>query len=132
MDAPTTIDKGHCILVVDDSEDMRSLLGQLLEGANYRVVFAEDGQSSLLEAILHHPDLILMDLSLPGMSGWEAVEQLRQMHDFQETPIIAITAHVTRYEQERALAAGCTAHLGKPFDPVELLACVRRFLDMHR
>src|SRR5690349_41712 len=90
------------ILVVDDSEDMRVLLEQLLEEAGYRVIVAEDGQASLTQAKLHQPDLILMDLSLPGMSGWEAVGHLRQVSEFRDTPIIAVTAHVSASEEERA------------------------------
>jgi two-component system, cell cycle response regulator DivK len=129
MDSDITVNHGNCILVVDDSEDMRSLLGQILESAGYLVIFAEDGVSALTEAVLHRPNLILMDLSLPGMSGWEAVERLRQINDFRDTPIIAVSAHVTPYEQARALAIGCTAHIGKPFNSGDLLTCVRHLLN---
>jgi two-component system cell cycle response regulator DivK len=118
----------QCILVVDDSEDMRELLQRLLERAGYRVILAEDGQASLTQAILHHPDLVLMDLSLPDMDGWEAVGHLRKMGEFRSTPIIAVSAHVSPREEERALAAGCTAHIGKPFDTRVLLQEVARLL----
>src|SRR6202035_1827303 len=94
------------ILVVDDSEDMRDLLQRLLERAGYRVVVAEDGQASLTQAKRHHPDLILMDLSLPDMDGWEAVGHLRKMREFRSTPIIAVTAHVSPQESARAMVAG--------------------------
>ena len=73
MDENTTTEQKQRILVVDDSEDMRDLLQRLLKRAGYRVVLAEDGQTSLTQAKLHHPDLILMDLSLPDMDGWEAI-----------------------------------------------------------
>ncbi|HLX59064.1 MAG TPA: response regulator [Ktedonobacteraceae bacterium] len=128
MDENTTGERKQHILVVDDSEDMRELLGQLLEGAGYLVVFAEDGQASLTQAKLHHPDLILMDLSLPDMDGWEAIGYLRKMREFRTTPIIAVTAHVSTLEVERAMAAGCTAHIGKPFDTKVLLQNVARLL----
>ena len=116
------------ILVVDDSEDMRDLLQRLLERAGYRVVVAQDGQASLTQAKRHHPDLILMDLSLPDMDGWEAVAHLRKMREFGTIPILAVTAHVSPFEEDRAMAAGCTAHLGKPFDTRVLLQEVARLL----
>ena len=132
MDKNTTAEQKYQILVVDDSEDMRVLLEQLLEGAGYRVVFAEDGQASLTQAKRHHPDLVLMDLSLPDMDGWEAVRHLRKMREFATIPIIAVTAHVSPREAERAMAAGCTAHIGKPFDTRVLLQEVARLLTKRR
>ena len=117
----TTAKQKKQILVVDDSKDMRKLLGKLLAKAGYSVMFAEDGQSSLTQAILHHPDLILMDLSLPDIDGWEAVGHLRKMHQFRSTPIIAVTAHISSFDEERALAVGCTAYMGKPFNSEVLL-----------
>jgi two-component system, cell cycle response regulator DivK len=128
MDEHTTTEQKQQILVVDDSEDMRELLQRLLERAGYRIVLAEDGQSSLIQAKLHHPDLVLMDLSLPDMDGWEAVGHLRKMPEFRSIPIIAVTAHVSPREAERAMAAGCTSHIGKPFDTRVLLREVARLL----
>jgi two-component system, cell cycle response regulator DivK len=128
MDENTTGERKQQILVVDDSEDMRVLLEQILEGAGYRVVFAADGQASLTQARLYHPDLILMDMSLPDMDGWEAVGHLRKMREFQITPIIALTAHVSPLEEERARIAGCTAHMGKPFNTRVLLQSITRLL----
>jgi two-component system, cell cycle response regulator DivK len=128
MDEQSTTEQKQHILVVDDSEDMRDLIQRLLERAGYRVVVAEDGQASLTQAKRHHPDLILMDLSLPDMDGWEAVRHLRKMPEFRTTPIIAVTAHVSPQEEERAMAAGCTAHLGKPFDTRALLQSIARLL----
>ena len=84
--------------------------------------------ASLTQAKLHHPDLILMDLSLPDLDGWEAVSHLRKMLEFRTTPIIAVTAHVSPQEAERAMAAGCTTHIGKPFDTRALLKEVARLL----
>ena len=128
MDERTPAEQTRHILVVDDSEDMRDLIQRLLERAGYRVVLAADGQASLTQAKLHHPDLILMDLSLPDMDGWEAVGHLRKMPEFRSIPIIAVTAHVSPREAERAMAAGCTAHIGKPFDTRVLLGEVARLL----
>jgi two-component system cell cycle response regulator DivK len=129
MDEQSTTDQKQRILVVDDSEDMRDLLQRLLERAGYRVVLAADGQASLTQAKLHHPDLVLMDLSLPDMDGWEAVRHLRKMPEFGSIPIIAVTAHVSPQEAERAVAAGCTAHIGKPFESRVLLQEVARLLS---
>lgn len=121
----------YTILVVDDSEDMRVLLYQLLHDEGYTVLQAEDGQEALQEATEHHPDLILMDMSLPGMNGWEVVQRLRNMQKYRDTPIIAVTAHTTAADEERSLAAGCTMHINKPFDILALLEYVGGLLDHH-
>jgi two-component system, cell cycle response regulator DivK len=128
MDEQTSAEQGQKILVVDDSNDIRMLLLRLLEKAGYRVVLAEDGQASLTQARLHHPDLILMDLSLPDIDGWEAVGHLRKMREFRGTPIIAITAHVSPFDKERAIAVGCTSHIGKPFNSRVLLQSIADLL----
>ncbi len=128
MNEKTSLSEKQHILIVDDSEDMRDLLEQVLEGAGYGVSVAADGHAALRQATRHHPDLILMDLSLPGMTGWEAVGHLRHMPDFRDTPIIALTAHVSSGEVERAMAAGCSEHLGKPFEKGLLLQRVAHLL----
>jgi len=116
------------ILIVDDSEDMRTLLGQVLEGEGYTLFYAEDGDRAISQAVQHHPSLILMDMSLPSISGWEAVEQLRAMPDFQRTPIIAVTAYVSKADEEHARVVGCNAHLGKPFDIMQVLDLIESLL----
>lgn len=116
------------ILVADDSEDMRFLLGQILEDEDYDVIFAHDGQEALMQAKEHHPDLILMDMSMPGINGWEAVMQLRKKEKFRQTPIIAVTAHTSKQDEERAYAIGCNVHVSKPFDVEALLDVIARFL----
>ena len=117
------------ILIVDDSEDMRTLLGQVLEDEGYILYFAEDGNIAIAQAVAHHPNLILMDMSLPGITGWEAVEQLRKIPDFRHTPIIAVTAYVTKADEEHAKAVGCDAHLGKPFDIMQVLDTIDGLLQ---
>jgi two-component system cell cycle response regulator DivK len=128
MNDKTTDEQHPCILVVDDNEEMCRMLTQLLDRAGYRVVLAADGQASLTQAKQHHPDLVLMDLSLPDIDGWEAVALLRKMPEFRDTPIIAVTAHVSPADQARALAAGCTVHLGKPFRTRRLLQTIEHLL----
>lgn len=118
------------ILIVDDSEDMRFLLQQILEEEDlYTIYFASTGSEALAQAIQVQPDLVLMDMSLPGMSGWEAVTHLRQMPAFVRTPIIAVTAHVSQADINRAVAIGCNAHLGKPFDVAGVLAIIEDLLS---
>ncbi|GCE22795.1 response regulator [Dictyobacter kobayashii] len=118
------------ILVVDDSEDMRQLMQQILEEEEiYDLFFAEDGPQAIEQATKSLPDLILMDMSLPGMSGWEAVAYLRKLALFRQTPIIAVTAHVSQADQERARTIGCNSHLGKPFDVITVLDTIAEFLS---
>ena len=116
------------ILVVDDSEDMRILMQQILEEENYQLYFAESGQAAIEQAQKVRPDLILMDMSLPGMSGWDAVEHLRQLADFQYTVIIAVTAHVTQADRIRAIEVGCNGYLGKPFDVTDVIDTIEELL----
>jgi two-component system, cell cycle response regulator DivK len=117
------------ILIVDDSEDMRQLLQQILEEDDeYILLFAENASQAITLAQENHPDLILMDMSLPGMSGWDAVAYLRQQPAFKTLPIVAVTAHVSKNDQERARGVGCTAHLGKPFDVITVLDTIAELL----
>jgi two-component system cell cycle response regulator DivK len=118
------------ILIVDDSEDMRQLMQQILEEESaYELLFADSALQAIALAGEKHPDLILMDMSLPGMSGWEAVAHLRQQPDFQVLPIVAVTAHVSQNDQKRAREIGCTAHLGKPFDVITVLDTIAELLS---
>lgn len=119
----------YTILVVDDSEDMRVLLYELLHDEEYTVLLAENGQEALDKTTLHHPDLILLDMSLPGMSGWEVVKHLRHLDEFRTTPIIAVTAHTAKGDAERSLVAGCTSHVNKPFDILALLEEIEGLLQ---
>ena len=116
------------ILIVEDSEDIRALLNELLEDEGYRLVFAVNGEDGLATAQTSSPQLILMDLSLPGMDGWETVRQLRHLSQFKQTPILALTAHATQRDHQRALEAGCTDYISKPFDAEELLAKVAQLV----
>ena len=117
------------VLIVEDSEDIRTLLEELLEAEGYNLTFATNGEEGLETAQRVRPDIILMDLSLPGMDGWETVYRLRQLADFKTTPIIALTAHATRKDEERALTAGCTGYISKPFDMETLLNYVAGFVS---
>ncbi len=115
------------ILVVEDSDDIRELLGQLLESEGYEFFLAADGQKGMEQAHLHQPDLIFMDMSLPIITGWEAVRRLRQEAQFKNTPIIAMTAHASKADENRATQVGCTSYISKPFDVDKVLEFVTTY-----
>ena len=116
------------ILVVEDVDLNRELIVQLLEDT-YQVIEAVNGQEGLELAELERPDLILMDLSLPVMDGWEATRRLKAHDELRSIPIIALTAHAMVGDEEKALAAGCDDYLVKPLDENQLFAKVTKFLD---
>ena len=116
------------ILVVEDVDLNRELIVQLLEDT-YQVIEAVNGQEGLELAELERPDLIVMDLSLPVMDGWEATRRLKAHDELRSIPIIAITAHAMVGDEEKALAAGCDDYLVKPLDEKELYAKVTKFLE---
>jgi CheY-like chemotaxis protein len=104
------------ILVVEDFEDNRFMMRRLLEMGGYRVVEAVNGQEAIEVAGREHPDLILMDLSLPQLDGLAATRRIRQLDGLSATPIVAISAHDTSDFRADALAAGCDEYLTKPVD----------------
>jgi len=116
------------ILVVDDYEDNRDMYSQYLQFVGMRVAEAANGKEALSKTAELLPDLIVMDLSLPHISGWEAMRRLKDDPATAHIPIIACTAHVLASACERAVDAGCSAYLTKPCLPVELFAEVRRVL----
>ena len=116
------------ILVVEDVDFNRDLLVQLLED-DYEVIEAVNGQEGVELAERERPDLILMDLSLPVMDGWEATRHLKANDDFRSIPVIALTAHAMKGDEEKALAAGCEDYLVKPLDEDELIAKIEKYLE---
>lgn len=102
------------VLLADDSEDVRESHGEILTDAGYRVAFAADGSEAVAKAIELRPDVILMDLQMPGIDGWEATRQLRADLRTHRIPIIAFTSHGLRRYADRSAAAGCTSFLEKP------------------
>ncbi len=119
------------ILVVEDQELNMDLLVQLLED-DYEVLTATDGQAGIELAERERPDLILMDLSLPVVDGWEATRRIKANQHLNQIPIIALTAHAMRSDAERARAAGCDDYLTKPLDEDILFAKLDRFLGAER
>jgi len=117
------------ILLVEDHEDNRNIYRTILEHYGYRVVVASDGRSGIQLAREERPDLILMDLSIPFVDGWEATRVLKQDVTTAAIPIIALSAHALAEDRERARDAGCDGYLAKPVEPRKVLAEVKRFLE---
>ena len=115
------------VLIVEDIELNRDLLAQLLED-NHRLVFAEDGVAALERAAEIHPDLILMDLSLPRMDGWEATRRLKADPATARVPVIVLSAHAMKGDEDRARASGCDDFLTQPIDEALLFAKIARHL----
>ena len=113
------------ILVIDDHEDNRKILNDLLASAGYEIVEAVTGREGVAMARLHHPDLILMDIQLPEMDGYEATRLIKADSNMELIPIIAVTSYALSGDDAKALAAGCTGYVTKPFSPRQLLAKVR-------
>ncbi len=116
------------ILIVEDVEINRDLLVQLLE-EDYELLTAEDGAAAIKLAEEESPDLILMDMSLPVMDGWEATRTLKGRDDLKRIPVIALTAHAMRGDEEKARACGCDDYLSKPVDEDRLYEKITYFLE---
>ena len=119
---------GPLVLVVDDYESGREIASEYFSWNGFRVATAEDGEEALEKAFALAPDVILMDLSLPKLSGWEATKLLRQDERTRDTPILALTAHALERELQRARDAGCSAVVTKPVVPRELVVMVKDLL----
>ena len=116
------------ILVVEDHEDNRRILRDLLTSAGYELIEAETGPEGVDMAKVHRPDLILMDLQLPGIDGYEAACRIKAEPALSSVPIVAVTSYALSGDEERAYAAGCTAYISKPYSPRKLLARIREQL----
>jgi two-component system cell cycle response regulator DivK len=116
---------GPVVLVVDDFRDGRELVAELLEFHGYRTLQARDGAEAVRLAVEHRPDMIIMDLCLPVIDGFEATRLIRHDPRTARTPIIAITGHATDAVLARALEAGCLRAFVKPCDPERLVRAVR-------
>jgi two-component system cell cycle response regulator DivK len=114
--------------VVEDNEDNRGIFRDLLTGAGYELVEASTGEEGVTLAERHVPDLILMDLQLPGIDGCEAARRIKANSALRRIPIIAVTSYAMSGDDAKALAAGCDAYVAKPFIPRALLAVVREHL----
>jgi two-component system, cell cycle response regulator DivK len=117
------------ILVVDDYQDAREMYAEYLQFSGFRVAEARNGNEAVEQAFALSPDLILMDLSLPGMDGWEATRQLKSDERTRHIPVVALTGHALAGASEGAKKAGCDSFVTKPCLPDDLVVEVRRMLS---
>lgn len=116
------------ILLVEDNEMNRDMLSRRLERRGYEIIIAVDGQQGVDLAKSTSPDLILMDMSLPVIDGWEATRQLKALPEYKSIPIIALTAHAMSGDREKALEAGCDDYDTKPIELPRLLGKIEALL----
>jgi two-component system, cell cycle response regulator DivK len=116
------------ILVVEDQEDLRGVLRTLLTGSGYEMIEAVDGQAGVEKAKSDRPDLILMDIQMPVLDGYDATRQIKADPNLKAIPIIAVSSFAMKGDEEKARAAGCDHYVTKPYSPVQLLRIIRGFL----
>ena len=127
-----TDQKMPVILVVDDYQDAREMYAEYLQYSGFRVAEARNGNEAVDQAFALKPDLILMDLSLPGMDGWEATRRLKADESTRHIPIVALTGHALAGASDGAKKAGCDSFVTKPCLPDDLVVEVRRMLSTVR
>lgn len=116
------------VLVIEDNEKNLYLMKFMLEKLGHRVIEARDGAAGVEMAAKEKPDLILMDIQLPVMDGYEATQKIRAIDEIKDIPIIAITSYAMVGDKEKTLAAGCTAYIEKPIDPETFMEELKRYL----
>ena len=117
------------ILVIEDTEDNRRILRDLLTNAGFQVLEATDGERGVAAAAEHRPDLILMDIQLPVVDGYEATRRIKSDSNLRSIPIIAVTSYALSGDEAKARSAGCDGYIAKPFSPRQILAMARSFLQ---
>jgi two-component system cell cycle response regulator DivK len=120
---------GKHILIVEDQEDNRRIVRDLLIANDYQLTEAENGQDALDAVMKKRPDLILMDIQLPVMDGYEATRRIKADPSLRSIPIIAVTSYALSGDEEKARAAGCNDFIPKPYSPRQLLAKIRKSLE---
>ena len=121
--------RGRRILVVEDNALNLELVRDILVAEGFDVLEAADGPTGVAIALLERPELILMDLQLPGLDGFQATQQIRSDPSLRDVPIVAVTAHAMKGDDERARAAGCDGFVAKPIQVREFVATVERYLS---
>jgi two-component system cell cycle response regulator DivK len=121
---------GRTVLLVEDNEDNRIVYTTILKYYGYRVIEAHNGIEGVSLAREAHPDLILMDVGLPGLDGWEATRRLKADEQTKQIPVVALTAHALAEHRAQAIAVGCDGYLAKPVEPREVVAEVRRHIGL--
>ena len=116
------------ILVVEDQEDLRGVLRDLLTGSGYTVIEAADGEAGVAKAKSDRPELILMDIQMPVIDGYEATRRIKVDPALMSIPIVAVSSFAMKGDEEKARAAGCDHYVTKPYSPMQLLRLIRGFL----
>jgi two-component system cell cycle response regulator DivK len=116
------------ILVVEDQEDNRQILRDLLGSVGFEMLEATDGEAALAVAAAHRPDLILMDIQLPTLDGYEATRRIKADATLRDIPVIVVTSYALSGDEDKARAAGCDDYVTKPYSPRALLAKIRDHL----
>jgi two-component system cell cycle response regulator DivK len=116
------------ILIVEDNQDSRELVVKILKKKGYEMIEAVDGEEALQKAISEMPNLILMDISIPKIDGYEVTKRLKSMDEFKEIPIVALTAHAMKGDREKFISAGFEGYISKPINIRELPEQVRAYL----
>ena len=116
------------ILMIEDTEDNRQIVRDLIASAGYELLEAADGAAGISMAIKHKPDLILMDIQLPVVDGYEATRRIKADPALRHIPIIAVTSYALSGDEAKARAAGCEGYVAKPFSPRQLLAKIQELL----
>jgi two-component system cell cycle response regulator DivK len=117
------------ILVVEDQEDNRQIIRDMLSATDYEITEAENGEEALAAVAKQRPDLILMDIQMPVLDGYEATRRIKADPGLRSIPIIAITSYALGGDEQKARAAGCDDYVPKPYSPRQLLAKVRQYLS---
>jgi two-component system, cell cycle response regulator DivK len=125
---PCMAKNGKTVLLVEDNEDNRIVYSTILRHFGYEVSEALNGEEGIAKARAEKPDLILMDISIPIIDGWEATQVLKHDPATRDIPIIALTAHALASDREKAMEVGCDGYLAKPCEPRAVVAEVQRFL----
>ncbi len=116
------------ILVIEDQEDNRRIMQDLLTSKGYKVIEAVNGLDGVNAADIHRPDLILLDIQLPGIDGYEVTRRIKANPDIRKIPIIVVSSYALSGDDVKAFEAGCDAYVAKPFSPRKLLAKIREYL----
>ena len=121
---------GKTVLLVEDNPHNRKIFSGMLSHAGFNVVEAIDGNEALTRVRSDKPDLVLMDLSIPGVDGWECTRRIKGDPETRALPVIALTAHAMRGDEERAREAGCDGYLSKPVSPKKVVEVVKKYLNL--
>ena len=116
------------ILMVEDTEDNRQIIRDLMDSVGYELLEAEDGAAGVAMAAEHKPDLILMDIQLPVLDGYEATRRIKADPALRHIPIIAVTSYALAGDEAKTRSAGCDGYVAKPFSPRQLLAMINELL----